>query len=131
MNKEIRWKQRFDNFEKAFIFLQKSVQLEQYDALQAAGLVQVFEFTFELAWKTLKDLLEYQGITALSPREVIKEGYATAWIEEGHLWINMLDKRNQLTHTYNDAQAQKAIHIICQQYFPAIHKLYKKLKEQI
>lgn len=125
---DIRWKQRFSNFEKAFIFLQKAVQLKKYDALQAAGLVQAFEFTFELSWKTLKDYLSNMGIYLNFPREILKEAYHSELIEDGHLWICMLEQRNILTHTYNEEQAQKAVKIICEEYFPAINQVYQKLK---
>lgn len=91
MEKDIRWKQRFQNFEKAFIFLKKGVELGKYDDLQRAGLVQSFEFTFELAWKTLKDYLEKQGLEVPYPREVIKSAFSTHLIVDGSLWIEMLD----------------------------------------
>ncbi len=73
MEKEIRWKQRFQNFEKVFLFLKKGKELGAYDELQGAGLVQSFEFTFELAWKTLKDYLQEQGLAVQYPREIIKQ----------------------------------------------------------
>lgn len=131
MVKNIRWKQRFQNFEKAFLFLERSTQLEDYDELQSAGLVQSFEFTFELAWKTLKDYLEEMGNTAPFPREVIKQSFATNLIEDGHIWIQMLDKRNELTHTYNEDQAKRAVQIIRNDYYPAIKQVYEKLKKTI
>jgi nucleotidyltransferase substrate binding protein (TIGR01987 family) len=128
MSQDIRWKQRFDNLHNAYAFLEKAVNVGTYDELQAAGLVQTFEFTFELSWKTLKDYLDYSGITASSPREAIKQAFAAKLIEDGHLWIEMLDKRNQLTHTYNEEQAKKAIDLIRNEYFPGITQVYKKLK---
>lgn len=130
MSKDIRWLQRFENFVKAFLFLEKAALRKEFDELQAAGLVQAFEFTFELAWKTLKDYLDFQGIIVRSPREAIKEAFAAGLIEDGHLWVNMLDKRNELTHTYNDVQAKKAIDIICHQYYPGIRQVYQTLKSK-
>ncbi len=129
MEKDIRWKQRFQNLERAFLFLQKATNLGTYDDLQGAGLVQSFEFTFELAWKTLKDYLEMQGISASFPREVIKQSFATNLIDDGHLWIKMLDKRNELTHTYNDEQARRAVEIIRNEYYPAIKQMYDTFKK--
>ncbi|MGA8164407.1 MAG: nucleotidyltransferase substrate binding protein [Waddliaceae bacterium] len=126
---DIRWKQRFQNFENAFIFLKKARSLSHYDELQAAGLVQSFEFTFELAWKTLKDYLEIQGLVVPYPREVIKQSFTTNLIEDGHLWIAMLDKRNELTHTYNEEQSKRAVKLIREDYFPALEQVYTKLKE--
>lgn len=125
---DIRWKQRFDNFQKTYLFLKKGVQQGSYDELQAAGLVQSFEFTFELAWKTLKDYQTMMGIPLNFPREVLKEAFKTGFIKDGHLWISMLDDRNELTHCYSDEQSKKAIHLIREKYFPAIEQVYQKLK---
>ena len=92
------------------------------------ALIQAFEFTFELAWKTLKDYLDYQGVIVRSPREAIKESFSEQLIEDGHLWIQMLEKRNELTHTYNEAQSQKAVITICDKYFSGIQQVYLTLK---
>lgn len=129
MGKDIRWKQRFQNFEKAFLFLKKANELDHYDELQEAGLVQSFEFTFELAWKTLKDYLEEQGLAVQYPREVIKQAFATKLIDDGTVWIQMLDKRNELTHTYNQEQARVAVQKIRSVYFPPMEQVYNTLKK--
>jgi nucleotidyltransferase substrate binding protein (TIGR01987 family) len=128
MRKDIRWKQRFYNFEKAYLFLKKATELPALDELQAAGLIQSFEFTFELSWKTLKDYLEEMGISLKFPREVIKQAFQSDLIENGELWLEMLEKRNELTHTYNEAQTKKAVAKIRKQYFPALHQVYETLK---
>lgn len=129
MEKDIRWKQRFQNFEKAFLFLKKATELEEYDELQGAGLVQSFEFTFELSWKTLKDYLQQQGLEVPFPRDVIKQSFAAQLIQDGAHWIQMLDKRNELTHTYNEEQAKRAIQLIRNQYFPLLEQVYNTLKK--
>lgn len=129
MKSDVRWKQRFQNFENAFLFLQRAEKLGVYDELQSAGLIQSFEFTFELAWKTLKDYLELQGIVVQFPRDVIKESFTTKLIEDGHVWIKMLDKRNELTHTYNQEQAKHAVTIIRKEYYPALEQVYNTLKK--
>jgi nucleotidyltransferase substrate binding protein (TIGR01987 family) len=130
MTQDVRWKQRFQNFERAFLFLKKAVELGNYDELQGVGLIRSFEFTFELAWKTLKDYLIQQGLDVQYPRDVIKESFATALIDDGKKWITMLDKRNELSHTYNQEQAQKAIKVIREEYYPSINQLYNTLKER-
>ena len=125
---DIRWKQRFSNFQKAYRFLEKSVQLDSYDELQAAGLIQSFEFTFELAWKTLKDYQQLMGISLNYPREVIKAAFKNELISDGHKWITMLDQRNELTHIYNETQTKRAVNLIRQEYFYAIKQVYIKLE---
>ena len=128
---DARWKQRFQNFEKAFLFLEKSVsEKENYTPLESAGLVQAFEFTFELAWKTIKDFLYDQGIETRYPREAIKEGFRTQLIEDGHAWMEMLEKRNELSHTYNESVAAQSVKIIKNSYYPALTQVYKYFKQK-
>jgi len=68
----LRWKQRLENLQKAQLRLVKACSQETYNDLELAGLIQTFEFPFELTWKTLKDLLEFEGYDAASPRSVIR-----------------------------------------------------------
>ncbi len=93
ISSDIRWKQRFANFEKAFTFLDNVLQIKQPSALEEAGIVQAFEFTFELAWKTLKDYLAANGVDAQFPRDVVKQAFHYALIADGALWLEMLKKR--------------------------------------
>ena len=130
MKKDIRWKQRFQNFENAFLFLSKGCKLDVYDELQGVGLIQSFEFTFELGWKTLKDFLQEQGVDVQFPREVIKQAFAAQLIEDGALWIEMLDKRNELSHTYNQEQAKRAIQAVRNSYFQGIEQVYHAMKKR-
>lgn len=129
MTEDIRWKQRFENLEKAYFFLEKAVAMQVYDELQQAGLVQSFEFTFELSWKTMKDYLVAMGLSVVYPREVIKEAFKAGLLDDGHIWIQMLEKRNELTHTYNEMQARHAVEVIRTEYFPAIQQFFKSLKK--
>jgi nucleotidyltransferase substrate binding protein (TIGR01987 family) len=128
MKQDIRWKQRFQNFEKAYLFLKQAVERPFLDDLQAAGLIQAFEFTFELAWKTLKDYLESMGLPLRFPREVLKYAFQSELIQNGTLWLEMLEKRNELTHTYDEAQTKKSVTLIQTHYFPAIQQVYETLK---
>jgi len=130
MNKEIRWRQRFSNLEKAFLQLSDACKLEGYSDLEKAGLVQIFEFTFELSWKTMKDLLESLGVEAKFPREVIKAGFQYEIIADGDTWMDMLEKRNYLAHSYDEVQAEEAVHLIREKYYPAVLQLYNNLKQR-
>ncbi len=125
---DIRWKQRFQNFEKAFLFFQTAVDKESYTPIEIGGLVQAFEFTFELGWKTIKDFLYEQGLNTSYPREAIKEAFQTGIISDGHTWLHMLEKRNELSHTYNETVAEQAVEIIKQQYYTAINQVYQFFK---
>lgn len=127
-NKDIRWKQRFQNFEKAFLFFNDIIKKESYSPIEIGGLVQAFKFTFELGWKTIKDFLYEQGRETRFPREAIKMGFETSIITDGHTWIHMLEKRNELSHTYNSNIAEQAVAVIKQRYYPAMLQVYKYLK---
>jgi nucleotidyltransferase substrate binding protein (TIGR01987 family) len=90
--KRVRWQQRFTNYTKAFNLLQTAVNQETPDLLQLAGIVQTFEFTFELGWKTIKDYLASEGIDTTTPREVIKQAFAYNIIGDGEVWLDALEK---------------------------------------
>ncbi len=83
MNLDNRWKQRFQNFEKAILYLQESVARTGLSALEKAGIIQVYGFTFELAWKTVKDYLEEKDVEVKFPRDTIKEGFKYELLENG------------------------------------------------
>jgi nucleotidyltransferase substrate binding protein (TIGR01987 family) len=129
--KEIRWKQRFQNFEKAFLQFDEAVStIEKLSVLEKEGLIQRFEYTFELAWKTLKDFLESQEVEAKFPREVIKKGFQYEIISDGELWMEMLEKRNLIAHTYDEEIFEKAVSQVVNLFYPEIKKLYEFFKEQ-
>ena len=128
MTKDIRWVQRFENFSKAFNNLKNAVDLtgkRDLTDLEKQGLIQAFEFTFELAWKTLKDYLEYMQVVVKFPREVIKKGFQYEIIDDGDIWMDMLEKRNLMAHTYDETKAQIAFELITRQYFEQMEKLYQ------
>lgn len=129
--KEIRWKQRFENFEKSYRVLGKYVHQPMHTQLERAGLIRLFELTFESAWKVLKDYLETEGYNVKSPRETIKVAFQTGVVEEGHVWIYALSTRNLAEHIYHDLVAERFVQEIVDIYFPELEKLYEKLlKEQ-
>jgi nucleotidyltransferase substrate binding protein (TIGR01987 family) len=113
------------------LFFETTVDKDAYSPIEVGGLVQAFEFTFELGWKTIKDYLYEQGLNTNYPREAIKEGFQTKIIEDGHTWVHMLEKRNELSHTYNEAVAEQAIEIIKYSYYPAIGQVYQFFKAKI
>ncbi len=110
-NADIRWKQRFDNFDRSVALLREpfGVGVDKLSLLEKEGVVQRFEVALKLAWKTLKDYLEYQGveISPVTPRNVIKEAFSAKIIVDGQVWIDMLDHRNLLSHTYTVRYSSK------------------------
>ena len=130
-NIDIRWKQRFNNLEKAFKQLSEAHErLDQLDDLAKEGYIQRFEYTLELAWKTLKDYLEDQGFMVKFPRDVIKQAFQVELIDDGEIWMKMLKKRNLLAYTYNESLFYEALEDIKHEYYPEIEKLYTFLKNE-
>lgn len=126
---DIRWKQRFDNFEKAFLRLKDALRNDSPSELEKAGVIQYFEFTFELGWKTLKDYLQEMGVEARFPRDTIKEAFTNGLIQDGDLWLDMLEKRNQKSHTYDELSANQSFQMVRDEFIHGIEQLYTKLKE--
>ena len=130
-NKTIRWKQRFQNFEKSFQQLAAGLNIPNRSNIERAGLIQYFELTFELAWKTLKDYLESQGYQVSTPRDVLKQAFQINILKDGHSWLEALDDRNLTAHTYDEITAMKVEKLIQEKYFPLLKHLYAMLKEKI
>lgn len=127
---DIRWQQRFQNFEKSFSYLEQAIDIEDPEIVQRAGLIQFFEMTFELAWKTLKDYLESQGFLDVnSPRTVLKKAFEIGLIGDGHQWLQCLQDRNLTSHTYNEEIASEIETTIRQTYYPLLHQLHRTFKE--
>ena len=128
MNIDIRWKQRFSNFEKATNQLTEFMEQKKLNKFELQGLIQCFEYTFELAWKTMKDYLEEEGFEVKSPRSTIQMAFQSELITDGHAWIDALEKRNLMAHTYNEEFVNEAEILIRTKYYPVIKDLYNKLK---
>lgn len=133
MAQDVRWKQRFHNYTKAFQALTEAVELSQHrslTALEQQGLIQSFEFTHELAWKMLKDYLEYQGISnVVGSRDASRFAFQNALTNDGEVWMQMIVARNQTSHTYNIKIAQAVVDSILSQFYPAFNQLAIKFSE--
>lgn len=129
MNQDVRWKQRYANFKNALLQMKEFVGQPVLNKLEKQGLIQCFEYTFELAWKTAKDYLEEQGFEIKSPRNAIQTAYQSQLISDGHLWIDALEKRNLMAHTYDEKKADEAEKLIRDQYYKMMTELYDKLTE--
>lgn len=131
---DIRWQQRFNNFENAHKNLIEMLDLLNKEPANKAyklAVIQSYEMDIELAWKTLKDYLNYLGYKIQTPREVIKQAFAIDFIADGDIWIKMIDDRNLTSHTYDEAKAQEIVDSICKDYFSKLDYLYKFLKGKL
>lgn len=131
MSEDIRWKQRFSNYKKATSQLTEFIKKGELNKFEVQGLIQCFEYTFELAWKTMKDYLELEGFEVKSPRGTIQTAFQIQLITDGHIWIDALNKRNLMAHTYDEEVAKEAEELIKLKYYPAIKELLNKLGEQV
>ncbi|MCI8617900.1 MAG: nucleotidyltransferase [Clostridia bacterium] len=123
-----RFEERREDLNKATNRLEEALEVETTD-IAIDGVLHRFEFTFELAWKTMKDYLEYQGIVEKigSPREVIKEAFSAGLIDNGEIWIKMMISRNTLSHLYDEETSREIYDDIKEEYISEIRKLNEKL----
>ena|SRR5690554_1348712 len=129
MSKDIRWKQRYSNYKKAVMQLTEFIEHGELNKFEVQGFIKCFEYTFELAWKTMKDYLEEQGFDVKSPRATIKTAFQTQLIKDGHTWVDALEKRNLMAHTYNEEYAKKAEKLIRENYYKILKELYESLED--
>lgn len=135
MEKDIRWIQRYSNFKKALDQLQRFVAKEDLNEMEEQGLIQAFEYTFELAWKTLQDLLEeeYGYTETRGPRPVIMQAFSDGVITEGEQWMEMLKDRNRTVHTYDEEIAKEIIASVKKEYirlFQALNIKFQQLQNK-
>ncbi|WBA17163.1 HI0074 family nucleotidyltransferase substrate-binding subunit [Salinivibrio kushneri] len=127
-----RWQLRLQNLIKAQRRLENACGQESYNELELAGLVQTFEFTFELMWKTLKDLLSYEGFDVASPRSVIRTAFEANHLssDQCETLLDALVKRNLLSHTYDEKNALEAQRLIVKHYAPVIAEIMRYLENK-
>lgn len=127
-----RWVYRFDNYQRAFILLREAIEsMEErpLSQLEKEGVIQRFEYTWELAWKVMKDYLESQGVIleTITPAAAIKAAFAAKLIDRGEKWMNALDARNKMSHTYNLKTFEQIIAKIRSDYLAILDDLYETL----
>ncbi len=130
----VRWQQRFQNFEKAYNRLVTAIERfkqNSEDELILEGLVQTYEFTYELAINTTRDYLVNSGhplVDVASPRVTIKQALTDSIMTDGTVWMSAIEDRNLTSHTYDEEIAKEVVKNICEKYFFIIEDLYKFFK---
>lgn len=140
---DIRWEQRFSNFNKALLKLEESVNYINHnvlveedlgyivDELIKEGLIQRFEYTHELAWNVMKDYALFQGNSTIGgSRDATREAYKLQIIENADLWMDMIQSRNKTSHTYNEEIANEIYGKIIHEYFQLFLDFQKKMEEK-
>jgi nucleotidyltransferase substrate binding protein (TIGR01987 family) len=130
-NGNVRWIQRFSNYKKALLQLEEAVALARkrpLSQLEKQGLIQGFEYTYELGWNTLKDFLQNQGNQSVyGSRDAIQEAFKMGLVTDGDAWMEMFKDRNKTTHTYNQQTADDITNAINKTYY----ELFKKLEHTL
>lgn len=130
-NRGIRWIQRFDNYKKAFEQLSDAIELmieRELTKLEKQGVIQAFEYTHELAWKVMKNFLEYKGVTELfGSKDVTREAFKLGLIENGEIWMQMIQSRNISSHTYDESTADAILELVKNLYFDEYLKFKIKM----
>ena len=126
---DIRWQQRFANYNKALAQLRKFIEKGDLSELEKQGLIKSFEYTFELSWTTMKDFLEFRGQTDIfGSRDAIRKSFQLGLIASGEMWMDMLASRNQTFHTYNEAVAEEICRAVQAAYYPLFQELQRRLE---
>lgn len=130
---DVRWIQRFNNYSKALAQLTRFIERGELNEFEQQGLIQAFEYTFELAWNTIKDYFETQGeVSILGSRDAFRLAFRRGLIGNGEIWMNMITSRTLTSHTYNEDTADKIAADVTTLYFPefvALHDRLGALKE--
>ena len=130
MNNPLRWRQRFETFEKAFQKLEMVACREDMktDEIWKMALVQAFEFTFEIAWKTMKDYLEEEGFELNSPKGTLRQAFQSKIIVNGEVWLEALKRRNNTVHNYDSLILAETATFIAESFYPEVRDWYHSFK---
>lgn len=133
MNNPARWRQRFENFERAYqVFLRRIEEYEQFSDKEAyqMALVQGFEIAIELAWNTIKDYLENEGYDNVkNGKQAIRQAFQDELIHDAETWMTALEKRNVTSHVYNVNILEETLAFIHDRFYPVLRELYFKFKK--
>jgi len=132
MEQDIRWKQRLANFNKAFGQLTEFIDKGYLNKFEEQGLIQCFEYTYELAWNLLKDFLEAEGNQNITgSRSTITEAFKAGLITNGEGWMELFKDRNKTSHTYNEDTANEIIEHIYKIAYPIFSELKIKFESKL
>jgi len=135
MDLDIRWIQRFNNFQKSLKQLDEAMTLlekRNLSPLEQQGVIQAFEYNYELAWNVLKDFYENQGEQNIQgSRDAIKLAFKRGIIINGDVWLSMIKSRALTSHTYNEETTQEILKDIVEKYYIEFTQLKSTLEKHI
>jgi len=129
MEQDIRWKQRFINYEKALVILRDFTRVEKLNIREKQGLIKSFEYTYELGWNVMKDFLLEKGNNEIfGSKDAIRLAFKMGIIDNGEAWMNMVNDRNRTVHTYDNENATIVVNNILNKHITTLEKFYSKMK---
>jgi nucleotidyltransferase substrate binding protein (TIGR01987 family) len=119
-NLDVRWQQRFANYQKALAQLRDFLTISQINKFEKQGLIKSFEYTFELAWTVMKDYFTYEqaNVKIMGSRDAIRTAFNRELITDGELWMDMIESRIASVHTYDENAADEVATKVIQIYLP-------------
>lgn len=127
MTQDIRWMQRFENYDRALKLLREPFDgdVTALSALERGGVIQRFKLVFHLAWGTLQDFFEFEGIaeTAGTPHAFIQEAASLGLLSDGAVWLDMLDVHGRLSQTYDESGFEDVVLALRGRYLAAFESL--------
>ena len=128
-----RWHYRFANYRRAFLLLREALDEPELTQLEREGTIQRFEYTMELAWKVMKDYLEAQNVvlSQITPRAVIRAAFEAQLVVDGEAWMDALDDRNKMSHTYSFEHFEVVIERVRTRYLTAMDDLHIRLLDEL
>ena len=134
MTQDIRWQQRFQNFDRAIVMLREPLERDilTLSALEKEGTIQRFQFALEIAWRTLQDYLEQEGqlIEIVTPNSVIKAAFGARILRDAQVWSDMLNHRSLISHKYDDSIFEQTMLAVRERYLAALEELHAWLLER-
>jgi len=128
-DQDIRWIHRLNNYSKALGQLREFLEKGELNKFEKQGLIKAFEYTFELAWNTIKDYFEAQAETNIQgSRDAFRLAFKRGMIENGETWMDMIESRTLTSHTYDETVAKEIADDVVERYFPEFEKLYSKME---
>ena len=128
-----RWHYRFANYRRAFLLLREALDEKELSQLEREGTIQRFEYTMELAWKVMRDYLEAQNVVLpqITPRAVIRAAFEAQLIADCEAWMDALDDRNKMSHTYSFERFEEVLDRVRSRYLAAMNDLHLLLFDEL
>jgi nucleotidyltransferase substrate binding protein (TIGR01987 family) len=112
------------NYVKAITLLKKAIDLPSHSEYEKESVIQRFEYTYELAWNTIKDYLQEIGYQDIyGPGNAIQTAFKIGIVTDGELWMEMKKSRNNTVHTYDETEANKIFSDVISRYYPLFEEL--------